>query len=777
PREIQLAQPNGSLGAFRLELTLPGAITESLPIGGNRIRLAVESERVYGAAMPQTREPFPRSHLRMQRRDGTADPRPASDFYLERTIPPALAAKLRHQRGFNKFISPWIVAIADPRASIGYVWASDANKPQEGCYSCDRPQHLQGKKESDGVYELYTTGRLLALRPDLVLSSTPYSYLGTERRLETRVSTVMADTVRPTAVLVAAQNPAIARGAIQDVIYLHSGEVEVDRVDLVPGGRAGWDVMFDRTYRSRSMGLTDLGQGWNSSMLRRVRVLPSGDVEYRDAAGEVWRYTLDTRMNEYTRPRGLFLNLTRTERGFRLVDQKARISDFDEHGRLVTEADEFADNPSVSSKGNIIRYLYGPDGRLRQIVDPLGRASLLDYDSDSGLLRQVRDWRGRIVNYDYDNEGRLIAVKLPDVENTNGTRPTIRYAYDTAGPAINDRFELGANLRNVTEPADSAPRVTYRYGSGNERDKVVRQEWTATGESATFSYPTPIHTDVEDALKQRREYTLSSGPLDYNGDRPHIHDMTETEVPVSGTEFGKLPADVAPGAANRIRTNRKFAFKYDDEGLLENRTLDGVERTTFTYFEVPAGRVLASTTTAPLLSAPGQTISRKIAYQPSSGAFVESIEVNGSVVKTPEPHRGNASKVESTNDEVTETSQYDEAGRLKRMKSEGGTDEGGKSDVSIEYTPDTGPDHSRGLPQSISRPVEGLAPVRIERPNGQRTIQTDERNVRTDSQLDTWLRPKKINTSGPDLVLDEEYQYDAGGRMRVQERQQDQIRV
>lgn len=104
----------------------------------------------------------------------------------------------------------------------------------------------------------------------------------------------------------------------------------------------------------------------------------------------------------------------------------------------------------------------------------------------------------------------------PDVGNTNGTRPTIRYAYDSAGPAINDRFELGANLRSVTEPADDAPRVTYKYGTGSERDKVVRQQWTATGESATFSYPTPIHTDVEDALKQRREYTLSSGPLDYN---------------------------------------------------------------------------------------------------------------------------------------------------------------------------------------------------------------------------------------------------------------------
>jgi len=154
PREIQLNQPNGSLGAFRLELTLPGAITESLSTAGNRIRLAVESERVFGSPQPQTPEPFPRSHLRVQRRDGTSDPRPANDFYLERAIPPSLAAQLRHQRGFNKFISPWIVAIADPRASIGYVWPPSANKAQEGCYSCDRPQHLQGKKESDGVYEL-----------------------------------------------------------------------------------------------------------------------------------------------------------------------------------------------------------------------------------------------------------------------------------------------------------------------------------------------------------------------------------------------------------------------------------------------------------------------------------------------------------------------------------------------------------------------------------------------------------------------------------------------
>src|SRR6185369_11166638 len=187
--------------------------------------------------------------------------RVATNFKMQRIVPddPVLNQVLLRQRGFNKFISPWIVAIDDPRASAQYNWngATADQKKDAGCESCDRPQYLDGKTESDGVYELWTNGRIVAVRPEFISSSgtsttpqdifsgTPYEYLGKEDRLVTRFATIMADTVRPTEALVAGQNAPVATGSIQETVYVHSGELESSSADLVAGGRAGVDVAFD----------------------------------------------------------------------------------------------------------------------------------------------------------------------------------------------------------------------------------------------------------------------------------------------------------------------------------------------------------------------------------------------------------------------------------------------------------------------------------------------------------------------------------------------------
>src|SRR5437763_5508548 len=145
----------------------------------------------------------------------------------------------------------------------------------------------------------------------------------------------MADTVRPTAVVAAAQTPNIANGMLQETTFPHSGELHSNSIDLDAGGRAGVDVVFGRSYRSRTIGGTVFGQGWDSPLLRRLRALPSGDVEYRDGA-EIWRFRADTSPGGgYVAPKGVFLKLTRTQRGWKLVDQKWRISEFDDLGRLT----------------------------------------------------------------------------------------------------------------------------------------------------------------------------------------------------------------------------------------------------------------------------------------------------------------------------------------------------------------------------------------------------------------------------------------------------------
>src|SRR5258708_4260092 len=75
------------------------------------------------------------------------------------------------------------------------------------------------------------------------------------------------------------QPPPVASGKITETIYLHSGEVETSAVDLDAGGRAGWNVVFDRTYRSRTLGFTPFGDGWDSSVFAPLPPLPPGALQ------------------------------------------------------------------------------------------------------------------------------------------------------------------------------------------------------------------------------------------------------------------------------------------------------------------------------------------------------------------------------------------------------------------------------------------------------------------------------------------------------------------
>ncbi|MGH8264908.1 MAG: hypothetical protein ACRET4_15620, partial [Steroidobacteraceae bacterium] len=170
-------------GAFRIEVILPGGITDAVP----NLSFAIDSERVPGAASEDTPQPLPRAHL---------------NVVLHRDLPsdPAILAGLRNQSGFNHFVSDWIVAVADPRAAKGYTWPAGADKAAAGCASCDRPAWLPADAQ-----EIYTLGRSLKIAPAASLFTGAYAYLGQAGRMETRIATVPADTVRPTSVLVAAQ--------------------------------------------------------------------------------------------------------------------------------------------------------------------------------------------------------------------------------------------------------------------------------------------------------------------------------------------------------------------------------------------------------------------------------------------------------------------------------------------------------------------------------------------------------------------------------------------
>ncbi|MCA1733412.1 MAG: DUF6531 domain-containing protein, partial [Acidobacteria bacterium] len=579
----------GALGAFRLELSLPGALAESI---GGALRLAIESERVFGAVTEQTPDGFPRAHLRQLRPDGTPDPRAAAEFELRRLVPETLAAEFRHQRGYNRFVSPWIVAIADPRASEQYTWpdgTTAAQKAEAGCPNCERPEHLKNKSESaEGVFEIWSAGRQFVVRPELTVAG-DYGYLEEGGRLAARIPTTIADTVRAPEVLVDANHPPVAQGMLQETVYVHSGELETGNVDLVARGRAGFDVLIDRTYRSRTIGMMPFGEGWSSSILRRLRPLPSGNVEYRDAAGETWLYRVIPESAIYQRPQGLPLALARTADGWTLTDQKQRRALFDQLGRLVADADEYAVADLFSGKGNVIRYLYDEGGRVERIVDPFGRTTTLTYWDGSiatkaGRLASVTDWRDRRVDYEYDAFGRLVRVDLAQVtiEGTL-TRPKITYAYGDSVASFNDRVELAGNLRSITDPADFGltPRVSFTYESaGTNRDRLVAESW-ATLETATYEYPAPDLSRATDALGQVREWTLTPPPVTAAGARVKTTKLTEKSIRVSAIPFGTVPTAVSAAVPETTTADRITEYTYDPatDGLRASERVGGVRET------------------------------------------------------------------------------------------------------------------------------------------------------------------------------------------------------
>ncbi|HXG59336.1 MAG TPA: Ig-like domain-containing protein, partial [Thermoanaerobaculia bacterium] len=765
----------GSQAAFRVETCVPA--------GAAPVKVAVESERVLGALAEQTPAPLPKSRL------GEGAPRPTT-VTLEPMIPAAALAanpELKFQRGANQFSSKWIVALADPRASKEYNWgaATAAEKEAAGCFSCERPSWLPAD-----VLELYALGRSIVVRPESV--NPAYNYLA--GRMEARVSTVPADTVRPTHVLSAAQNPPFAGGAVQTSVLLHSGELVESRIDLDAGGRAGWNVIFDRTYRSRTLGGTPLGPGWESSIFRRLRPLPNGDVEYRDGSGEQWRF-LKSDSTSYASPAGLELKLSRTESGWVLRDPKQRITSFDNFGRLVSESDVFFDG---LGGGNIIRYLYDSSGRLATIVDPVGRRSVLEYypdgDPAAGLLRRVIDWRGRAIDYRYDAQGRLASVSLPKTRNTeylefdhsnDSTRPVETYGYQTAGAGYNSALELATNLRTIQEPGDPAPRVAIDYyDTGNKRDMVSGETWgTVDGATVTYNYTidSPLKTAYEavvvDALKQSRTYSISAlHPSDYFSERVHIDQVVEAGVPVwAATPFGELPPAVWPATTETTAAERKMSFSYGAGGRVEhiNRStsLGGISLTSLGYTELyPVGAVVTSRSITP--SSPGMTgITQSFAH---AGAFLTSVTSDGEEIQMPEPHRG-LLKPKQADGGVTSEFEYTADGLLSASRTlpPAAPAAGTGATAEVKYHEANDPLlHRRGMPRKLTAGADLSVDVDYS-PGPDTELRNAPRGVQTRIDYDELRRPIHVKVSGAGSIAPEEwFAYDARGRLVRYKRRQ-----
>jgi RHS repeat-associated protein len=448
-----------SLGVFRVEAMLPGSITETLTAG---LPVAVESEAVPGADTPQTPKPYPVAHLRFKRRDSNVDIRSTTDFKLKRVLDIPSMPELRYQRGYNRFATDWVVAIADLRAAKDYTWPAGADKRALGCVSCDRPKYLSDLPDTR---ELYTAGRFLAVRPEFSAGG-PYGYLDENRRMTARISTIRADLVRPSdgtsdVDKLAARNLPLAGVALEQLVAANSGEVLRAAVDMSVKGR-GMDFVLARHYSSAVAGLGAFGRNFDSPLFARISQLPNGDLVLYDGTGRKDVFT----NGGTTPPFGVFIDARRQADGSVVVHYPGNTRlYFDTFGRLTRITDHNATRAD-GSDGNTMSFIYGARGELRSVVDPTGRAVQFDYYSTTsgggfeGCVSKVRDFDSREVEYFYDDTARLQRASGPDPASIASAKPETSYEWSGAA---------------------AAPTKQQIYTSGqikSERDALSRTVWT-----------------------------------------------------------------------------------------------------------------------------------------------------------------------------------------------------------------------------------------------------------------------------------------------------------
>ena len=808
-----IAPAPGTLAAFQVQLSIPGGVTEALsqPV----LHMALESERVLGSANSQSPAFLPRAHLRQTSRTGKKDSR-STVFALQHDVPtsgPGLG-NLRFQRGWNRMVSKWIVAIADPRASKDYEWGATLTAQQKadrGCYSCERPSFITGTLGTDW-FELYTAGRVIAVRPERcatpspagcaptdvsIFQGTDYAYLGDAHRLESRIATVMADTVRPTHVLSAAQGAPAAIGAHQETFLVHSGEVMSRTVDLDAGGRVGWNVVFDRTYRSRTLGLSPLGAGWDASYLQRLRPLPNLSVEYRDGSGETWRFTPATG-GGYNAPPALNLKLVRRNEGWRMTDVKQRITDFDELGRITMRSDEFF-KIGVANTGNAIHYSYDADGRLARITDPVGRATTVDYEGDSDQVSVIEDWRDREIKFHVNPAGVLTQVELPKTRgadlvydhSSDSSRPKQNYTYFSSSSAYSDQLELGTNLATIREPGDLEARVTFEYEpSGNVRDMIKNEKWgTLDNAVSTFAYtlasdlPVSVETIVHDAMQQKRTYTISGAlaPTNYTDDRVHVDKIVEAGVPVwEVAEFGALPTSVSYATYGNTNVDRTWRFEYSNgrphvtKLMKPGSSTEPLVTSTIGFASISGiGSVPASRSITSISGIAGMSQT----FDHGGDAFLDNVSSDAGSVQAPEAHRDTLVPA-ATDGGVERKNTFNAQGQLKKVESSAtaapATGPGAVGE--IDYHPSNDSiRHRRGMPSAFKEGAGGSVRTDvIYDPLNPDMVTFDRagRSYTTRQQLDERGRIIRTTVTGTDVDSEDVYGYDARGRLRIHRRKQ-----
>ncbi|MEM9557620.1 MAG: Ig-like domain-containing protein [Acidobacteriota bacterium] len=460
-------------GSVRLEVALPGlaaSAAEAAAGGTPTLTVDVRSETPGGGLI-----------------DGAGDTTPPTS----RTVTLTRQAMNAYEDGQHLYQSEPIVLLADLRASIAFTRSTTEDTV---CTRCDQV--------AEGVYDALPlpanrldemlSGHLLVSRFTEDLTAPLQGIYGEipAATAALRTPSVPWD-LSPSTRQEPAINPSLGSGDAVGVL-LHSGELTVSDVDLVLPA-VGFDLAFQRTYRSQTLGAGPLGPGWDHAYRLRLRPLPNGDVELFDGTGrrEVFQADPSRVRGRLRAPAGVFSSLTRTGSGYTLVDRSGRIARFDTWGRLMILADEWS---AAAQQGNEVRFAYDEAGRLDRVEHhgpdgPTQTSFTFEYDA-AGRLQTVEDSTDRAIGFSFDADGRLIASRLPEVELSQGgatATPTTTYIYGPVTGTLAQRLHQRDELTAIND-AESTTWLEITHSGGEPATRAVTaQIWGGDALSITYT--------------------------------------------------------------------------------------------------------------------------------------------------------------------------------------------------------------------------------------------------------------------------------------------------
>lgn len=191
------------------------------------------------------------------------------------------------------------------------------------------------------------------------------------------------------------------------------------------------------------------GNGWSLAGWQSLVINPDGSVLLIDGDGSDMVFKAPLAAGQpYTSPPSDFSVLERLSDGtFRRTMTDQTVYSFNAANQLASVRDR---------NGNTTQYVYAADGRLTDIVDPVGLATTFAYTG--GRVTAITDPAGRTTQLEYDAAGDLMRITDPD-----GSQRT--WTYDADYHMTGETDQLGRQEHTDYNFAGRASHSVRRDGS------------------------------------------------------------------------------------------------------------------------------------------------------------------------------------------------------------------------------------------------------------------------------------------------------------------------